>query len=285
MVFSFLHSNTSGMATERESCGDKPIHAAPLSPCDRNGMKIYRIHTGKLLANGQLAIDRSLSHMDVPLCSFGPGGEYVVDWYAHRYRPQQLENQEDTKGEIFSPLKLLFREMRDVFLGIHPGRRYRIESRPDLLEPCPTCRRESQYSPWINALRPAVAPPVAERYTSEKAVAFAQPVLAKLPVPVSATDRTLRRAMADAGAGKAVKPHIMEKTDDTNAETIGDSYRYPGLPSSAGLFADDAGTRRPARRIQGHRIRTRSGLGAKKADSSGTAQGSLFDCASGSEAA
>ncbi|MGC8624331.1 MAG: hypothetical protein ACP5VQ_03580, partial [Phycisphaerae bacterium] len=121
--------------------------AEPSQPHRHKGpgrLKIYRIRTGKILANGEPAIARSLRQMEVPLCSFGPGGEYMVDWYGHRYRPQQLEEEEEEEeeakaAEIFSPLQLLFREIRDVFLGIHPGRRYRSEARPELLEPCPAC--------------------------------------------------------------------------------------------------------------------------------------------------
>ena len=248
-------------------------------------MKIYRIQTAKLLANGELALGRPLSQMDVPLCSFGPGGEYVVDWYAHRYRPQQLEDQDDSAGEIYSPLKLLFREMRDVFLGIHPGRRYRSEARPDLLEPCPVCRQESQYSPWAGTMRPAAAHQAVTGDKSEMAVKFPQPVLATLPVPRASIGKFSRNAMADSGTKKITQSHIMENTHDTNAETIGDSYRYPRLSVATGLFADDAGTSRPTRRIQSHRVRARSGSGAKKADTSGAAQGTLFDGTSGSEAA
>jgi hypothetical protein len=178
MVINCSHFDTSGVAAANASCSDSSKNSTSASPNQRNGMKIYRIQTAKLLANGKLALERPLSQMDVPLCSFGPGGEYVVDWYVHRYRPQQLEDQDDSAGEIYSPLKLLFREMRDVFLGIHPGRRYRSEARPDLLEPCPVCRQESQYSPWAGTMRPAAPPRAVAGDKSEMAVKFPQPVLA-----------------------------------------------------------------------------------------------------------
>ena len=285
MVIDYSHSAVSDVAVASTPCRDSSKNSSSAQPNQRKGMKIYRIQTAKLLANGELALGRPLSQMDVPLCSFGPGGEYVVDWYAHRYRPQQLEDQDDSDGEIYSPLKLLFREMRDVFLGIHPGRRYRSEARPDLFEPCPVCRQESQYSPWARTIRPAAAHRAVTGDKSKGAATYPQPVLATLPVPMANIGKFTRNTMADAGTKKITQSHIMENTHDTNAETIGDPYRYPRLSVAAGLFADDAGTGRPTRRIQGHRVRARSGSGTKKVDPSGAAQGTLFDCTSGSEAA
>ena len=280
-----LHAVASDAVAAGQPAKDTAQPPASTTRDPSHRMKIYRIQTAKLLSNGELAVARPLGQMEVPLCSFGPGGEYVVDWYAHRYRPQQLDDQDDSESEIYSPLKLLFREMRDVFLGIHPGRRYRSEARPDLLEPCPLCRQDSQYSPWTSALRPAKSHQSLSADKSDKAVTYPQPVLATLPVRSANAEKFPLKAMANGGRKKLNQSHIMENAHDTNAETTGDSYRYPRLPAAAGLFADDAGTGRPARRIQGHRVRARSGSGAKKTYSSGAAQGTLFDCTSGSEAA
>ena len=110
-----LHAVASDAVAAGQPAKDPAQPPASTTRDPSHRMKIYRIQTAKLLSNGELAVARPLGQMEVPLCSFGPGGEYVVDWYAHRYRPQQLDDQEDSESEIYSPASLTVTDLSSFF--------------------------------------------------------------------------------------------------------------------------------------------------------------------------
>src|ERR1035437_6574040 len=74
----------------------------------------------------------------LPLCSFGPGGAYVVDW-------QVLGNDVAIERRVFPPRTLisalhrvtnfLAGDIKGWLIATHPGRQHRADSCPAALEP------------------------------------------------------------------------------------------------------------------------------------------------------
>ena len=107
---------------------------------------LYRLPTRAVPAAHLLGLP-NLREQDLPLCSFGPGGSYLVDWYPHRYRPESSVEEADVpapaspadSSPALTPLALLGAEIRDWFMGIHPGRVHRQEAHPECFIPCGHC--------------------------------------------------------------------------------------------------------------------------------------------------
>ena len=146
----------------------RPITPAPPTPDrpqpparyrssrDLQGLQISRINTARLVKPGS-PWSYPLKKAQLPLCSFGPGGDYIVDWYPQNYRPVIFEDQTPPQPRGMGRLALLMSELRDWLLGIHPGRQIRSDSHPEHLEPCAACGHQDSWSPWLQGLHHAHA--------------------------------------------------------------------------------------------------------------------------------
>src|SRR5271170_6095312 len=231
----------------------KDVAAMAIQPTRAALPPIFRIKPGKALKAGQMNLGHPLKQADIPICTFGPGGEYQVDWYPHQYRPS--DSQGGSAQNILSPVSLLMAEIRDLFLGVHPGRHYRCETHPEQLDGCPSCGQPAMMSVW------------AVRGVS-RILGFASTPQKKLPENLSISNPSSAQIGAALTSGALGQPKRlsfsvlanrpgnqhgsqqardfkMEKVYDTNAQTVGNSYRHPGLPPSTRLFADHAGIGRP----------------------------------------
>ncbi len=249
-----------------------------------------RIRPSHANGHGSLSPHHPLCQETAPLCTFGPGGEYVVDWFAGRGRltttlekekaaliPASVGAGEASKSSNtghkcaeapslgITPLRLLSDEFKKFFIGDHPGRIHRSDEHPHWLAPCRTCGQHSQYSPWI----------VHRGFLS-------RPRSAIMHLGVTAAERVdLSGARPFASSG----PSLTEVSDqlfpemiyESNTQTTQTPAGDRRLASTGGLFTDDAGIGRSTRRVESHRFRARTGAGAKRASGSTEAQGSLFE--------
>ena len=226
-----------------------------------------------------------------PLCTFGPGGEYVVDWFAGQGRQtapperekvviipasagsgERLEigdcgpNDAQTRAIGVKPLQLLSEELKRLFLGDHPGRVLRAEAHPHWMAPCVACGQHNQYSPWTTAhLLTGPKPRSAIIHLGITAAESHDDSIAR---PITSDGRSLAEA-----SGQLFSEMIYESNTQTTQTPAGDRR----LASKGGLFTDDAGIGRSTRRVESHHFRARSGAGAKRASGSTEAQGSLFE--------
>jgi hypothetical protein len=95
-----------------------------------------------------------LMNSRIPLCSFGPGGAYIVDWTVE---------DEDIAGNVqanhpktFASLIGRFagwiaRDIKGWLIASHPRRVHRIDSHPESMEPCAACGISSNWSPSLLA--------------------------------------------------------------------------------------------------------------------------------------
>ena len=72
-----------------------PSYIRPLiGQKDIRKISAIRIRPSRVNGHGSLSPHHPLCQQTAPLCTFGPGGEYVVDWFAGRGRPTTtLENE------------------------------------------------------------------------------------------------------------------------------------------------------------------------------------------------
>lgn len=129
------------------------------------GIRVSKINTARLIKPGS-PWSYPLKKAQLPLCSFGPGGDYIVDWYPQNYRPTIFDDQPPQPRQVMGRFALLMSELRDWLLGIHPGRQMRSESHPEHLEPCATCGQHDSWSPWTRDQRRAEAGLPAAAYQS-----------------------------------------------------------------------------------------------------------------------
>lgn len=90
----------------------------------------------------------------LPLCSFGPGGSYVVDWQVHTDDIQ-------IPGRVFPPRTLasllrrfsgwILWDLKGWLIADHPSRAHRIDSHPATLAPCETCGLSDSWPRWFVA--------------------------------------------------------------------------------------------------------------------------------------
>ncbi len=205
-----------------------------------------------------------LRQNSIPLCTFGPGGEYVVDWFANRTlkasAPAGTSNNPGLK-----PFEVLSEEIKQLFLGNHPGREFRADAHPHWSAPCLACGQPSQYSPWVNMREPASS--------SKTAIVH----LGITTCPVIAAE-TLPRMQSQLRESEGQTDHLfMESPDECNAQATQDFAGHRRMSTEGRLFPHDAGTGGQVRHIKGHRFRARSSAGAKRSAGSGAEQGSLFE--------
>lgn len=230
---------------------------------------LYRLSTRAVPAARLLGLP-NLRQQDLPLCSFGPGGSYLVDWYPHRYRPESSQEDDaatnashDQTGPALTPLALLGAEIRDWFRGIHPGRVRRVETHPECFIPCRHCGTVDTWQPW----RQKISGPRQRGWNRPAALVGHRPHHSLVPADPAAS------------AIPTWIPHLSEvSVDQCNPQTTRGSAGVAEFSQSAWLFADHAGTRRPAPSFKGYRVRARGSARTKKTVAAGTAQGSLFEC-------
>ena len=88
----------------------------------------------------------------LPLCSFGPGGAYIVDW-------EIRHNDLADPRRIFPPRTLgsvvrrlagwMLWDLQQWLIATHPGRKFRADSHPAALEPCDACGHQSLWPRWF----------------------------------------------------------------------------------------------------------------------------------------
>ncbi len=272
------------------------------------GLQVFRINTSRLVKPGS-PWSYPLKKAELPLCSFGPGGDYIVDWYPQNYRPTIFEDQPQQDRPVMGRFALLMSELRDWLLGIHPGRQLRSEVHPEYLEACGVCGQHDSWSPWTRGERRAAMADVraklpAESPTELPVTSVVADITMAIPYPVSpaspATSPMAGESSAMAVMNLRTQPvdessvsesipfphHLhLETQHDPHPKTVGGINRHPKLSPEAGLFSDYAGTGRRAGRVQGNGIRARSGSVRKKAGAAVRTQGTLFDALTRGEAA
>ena len=231
-----------------------------------------------------------LRQNSIPLCTFGPGGDYVVDWFANRTlqtsapgpagtdflqpaahvlhgygHSTTLTETQAKNGLGLRPLQVLSEEIKQLFIGNHPAREFRSDAHPHWTAPCLTCGQHSQYSPWVKMLEPA--------NPSKSAIVH----LGITRCPAIKAD-ALPQMQPQLPASEVQTDHLfMEFPNECNAQTTQNFTGHRRLSTEGRLFPNDAGIGGQVGHIKGHRFRARSGTGTKRSAGSGTAQGSLFE--------
>lgn len=233
---------------------------------------LYRLQTHTMPAAHLLGVP-NLRDKDLPLCSFGPGGSYLVDWYPNRYRPESSVEEADAPAPAspadsslaLTPLALLGAEIRDWLMGIHPGRIHRHEAHPECFIPCGHCGTVDTWRPW----RKKLSAPERRSWSSPTVL----PVDHRVHLP-----STAQPAALETPGINPLTAHLSEvSVDQCNPQTTGSASGVADFSQNAWLFANHAGTRRPASPFQGHRFRARGSTRTKKTVAARTAQGSLFE--------
>jgi len=86
----------------------------------------------------------------VPICSFGPGGSYLVDWQVNIESDFPRRGQARTLAagiERFAEVLTL--DLKGWLLAEHPDRQHRVDSHPATLDACPLCGHENQWPDWF----------------------------------------------------------------------------------------------------------------------------------------
>lgn len=88
----------------------------------------------------------------VPLCSFGPGGAFTVDW---EVRPEDVADPR----RLYPPRTLgsairrvagrVLWDLKGWLVANHPSRKFRIDYRPAALEPCAACGWAALWPQWF----------------------------------------------------------------------------------------------------------------------------------------
>ena len=91
---------------------------------------------------------------DLPLCSFGPGGGYVVDWQVRR--PDLADPRRAfpprTVGSILRRVTgWMLWDLKGWLIATHPSRTYRADSHPAALDPCGACGHSDSWPEWFVA--------------------------------------------------------------------------------------------------------------------------------------
>jgi len=272
-------------------------------------------------------MDRNLSNSaaaNLPLCSFGPGGEYIVDWQVldGDVSDARWKHPPRTLGSIVRRVAgWMLWDLKGWLIADHPGREYRADWKPEALEGCTMCGHSALWPRWfaqgkegpeVMAIASvAESPKAAKESVIESPSTDEVPIIYRFPLdfhgnselePVkefkqSPAGRLIARLSAESRDNETMNlfgddvsqpltsAEVMEASHDTDAETVSHSHRNPGLSGSQRVFADDAGARGPARRVKGNHLRARRGARKEAAHSAFPEQGSLFGDLADSEAA
>ena len=185
---------------------------------------------------------------EMPLLQTGPGGEYGRAYYGRGRRllaTAPLPNLHEAGSFRVSTLVVEPTTWFERIMGLVHGQRTRTPDRSsDLQRLATTCRRS-------NGLKTDRASLV--DYFSDR-TSTSQPEL-----------HTTR-----------VTYHSPESSHESHAEATVSPAAHSRIETRAGLFPDDAGTRRSTRRQQGHGLRTRRRTRTKRNRQARAEQGSLF---------
>jgi len=225
-------------------------------------------------------MDRILSNSNVPqlpLCSFGPGGVYVVDWQVltSDISDARWNHPPRTIGSIVRRVAgWILWDLKGWLVAIHPNRAFRADWKPETLKSCPTCGHSATWLHWF-AQDQLVQEVTADDETPET-----------YRFPTNNRELELVRNFNQSPAGQLVAMlqadntlnlfGEKEKTYDTNAKAVSHSDRDSGLSGSQRVFADDAGVGGPARRLKGNNLRARRGARKETVARACPEQGSLF---------
>lgn len=241
----------------------------------------------------------------LPLCSFGPGGSYVVDW--------QIFGRETRGARVYPPRTLgsavqrvagqLLGDLAGWLLARHPARQYRMDSCPAALDPCLACGHSNRWPDWFVAGHRAVPWELVAVGTGPQ-VAQALPASVPAPDPqpevvpaMKSTDLEPVHNLRQSPAGQLLlrltycdgpssEDEVIHNDDRKflNTEYSHDPHsqatqNFGGdsrLPGAARLLADDAGNRRPARHLQSNGVRARRGARSQRPAAAEPTQGTLF---------
>ena len=89
----------------------------------------------------------------LPLCSFGPGGSYVVDWEVDGGAVVSTQGYPArTLGSaVHRVAGRLLSDLAGWLIARHPARQYRLDSCPDSLDPCVACGYSDRWPLWFAA--------------------------------------------------------------------------------------------------------------------------------------
>lgn len=110
---------------------------------------------GKLLS--MLGIGAEAQKADaLPICSFGPGGSYLVDWCVNDEAEEARRGEARTLAAGIERIaESLTLDLKGWLLAEHPARHHRIDAAPATLDGCPLCGHENQWPQWFIKGQPA----------------------------------------------------------------------------------------------------------------------------------
>jgi hypothetical protein len=112
---------------------------------------------------------------DLPLCSFGPGGGYTVDWQVRKpdLADPRRAHPPRTVGSILRRVTgWMLWDLKGWLIATHPSRTYRADSHPAALDPCGACGHSDSWPEWFvegkNSPPAAAALVAADRLLAEQ---------------------------------------------------------------------------------------------------------------------
>jgi len=189
--------------------------------------------------------DTEYTMRQVPLCQFGPGGDFVKAWPDYAAAVRSADEVCRATAEQAS------------------------EMEPPLVSVGPEGIRWQKKAPAVSQTQARA------RETTGKAPAGPQGVYIPTRVVVERKANIGEVAMRAgsgpriaAGDAYAVAAEARQEIDgddgNSYAETVGDSEIHTGNPQESRLFADDAGNWGSSAIEQGYRVRARNGIGKKR---------------------
>lgn len=86
----------------------------------------------------------------LPICSFGPGGSYLVDWRVNQAAESARRGEARTLAAGIERIaESLTLDLKGWLLAEHPERQHRIDAAPETLNGCPLCGHENQWPNWF----------------------------------------------------------------------------------------------------------------------------------------
>jgi len=163
---------------------------------------------------------------DLPLCSFGPGGGYVVDWQVknrdladarRRFPPRTLGSM------VHRVAELMLWDLKGWLVAIHPGRSFRVDTHPGALDPCAACGQTSSWPKWLveNYNRPQGQDLAAALADDGAAVVPTAGPTEKAPAAPLPESRPLRKAASEARSrANGIKEALSEAIVDAISKGI-----------------------------------------------------------------
>ncbi len=206
--------------------------------------------------------------MELPVCQFGPGGDFVELWPAPQHRPSAERAGVSAEAATANH--------KPAVPPVSTGPWWRAWQRAATVVAAAVGWSAWTLKRTFADLQGEGSPRKGRQKLGarEKLLAEGCAQLAKVRTLPQRGQPVIGGLRDDLMAARAEQ----ESEDaDTNAETTGDSAIHSRLSQSSWLFPDHAGNWGPSSPDKGHRLRARRGSGKKRAAPSGRqAQGSLF---------